>query len=283
MRIGAALRDGRRVIVGWVEGQGFDLSSGGGPETIASALASLDGGELHRWCRPGAAVADEELTLTAPIDPDVRVLCAGLNYANHAVEASREPLAYPTFFPRYASGLVGPDEPIVLPRASEQLDWEGEIAFVMKRGGRAIPASSALDHVGGYTCFGDHSVREFQLHGTQATAGKNFDRSGSIGPTIVTPDEAPQLEKMELFTRVDGTQFQHGRLADLVFGIPELIAYISTFMTMRPGDVVATGTPAGIGGRQVPPRWLRAGETVTVEAPGIGVLSNQVVNEEPAR
>lgn len=279
MRIGRGRYRGSDIILVYQGDAAYDASASGGPTSIAAALAALDRLELASRCTPATRVDPADVTPTAPIDQDVRILCTGFNYAKHAAEAAADAPANPTFFMRFASSLVGPNEPIVLPRASDMLDWEGEIAFVIKRAGRAIPAASALEHVGGYTCFGDHSVRDFQLHGTQATAGKNFDRSGAIGPTIVTPDEAPTLADMELFTRVDDQQFQHGQLTDLVFGVPRLIEYISTFMTLRPGDVVATGTPAGIGGRQVPPRWLRAGETITVDVPGIGILSNPVIME----
>lgn len=264
-----------------IEGEkAFNLTQDGGPKTIAEAMSALDKGLLAARCTAATEIEAGKLTLLAPIDPDVRVLCTGFNYANHAVESAREIPENPTFFMRYASGLVGHDEPIIVPNASEQLDWEGEIAFVIKRAGRAISKADAYDYVGGYVCFGDHSVRDFQLHGSQATAGKNFDRTGSIGPWIVSADEIKSPNELELFTRLNDEQVQHGMLSDLVFDIPALIAYISTFMTIRPGDVIATGTPAGIGGRRVPPRWMRPGETISVEVPGIGILTNPIISEE---
>lgn len=274
---------GNVVVACQIDDDCFDVTLDGGPTTIAMALAELHGGVLASRCIGDALIDVRRCSVLAPIDPDVRVLCTGFNFRSHASEVARNEPTNPTFFQRFASSLVGPNEPIILPTASVQLDWEGEIAFVIGRGGRAITAEAALDHVAGYTLFGDHSVRDFQLHGTQATAGKNFDASGAIGPWIVTPDEAPPLEEMELVTRLNGAQVQHGRFTDLVFGVADLIAYISTFMTLRPGDVVATGTPAGIGGRRDPPRWLKAGEQISVEAPGLGVLSNVVTPEENAR
>ncbi len=276
----ARLSDGSQVIVGIKGEQAFDLSKSGGPTTVADAMQALDQGVLESRCTDNAKLEERGFTLTAPVDADARILCTGFNFVNHAAESAREVPENPTFFMRYASGLVGPDDPIEVPKASETLDWEGEIAFVIKRAGRSIAQADAYDYVGGYVCFGDHSIREFQLHGTQATAGKNFDRSGSIGPWIVTSDEIGDPSNLELFTRLNDEQVQHGKLTDLVFDIPRLIAYISTFMKLRPGDIVATGTPAGIGGRRVPPRWMRPGETITIDVPGIGTLTNPVIAEE---
>lgn len=281
MKIGCAkLSDGSRVIIGIKGDRAFDLSKSNGPQTIAEAMGDFDQGVLKTRCTDAALLEDRAFDLLAPVDPDARILCTGFNFANHATESAREVPENPTFFMRFASGLVGPGEPIIAPKASEQLDWEGEVAFVIKRAGRAIAPANAYDHVGGYVCFGDHSIREFQLHGTQATAGKNFDCSGSIGPWIVTADEIGNPSELELFTRLNDEQMQHGKLTDLIFDIPRLIAYISTFMKLRPGDIVATGTPAGIGGRRVPPRWMRPGEMITVDVPGIGTLTNPIIAEE---
>ena len=281
MRIARARLETANPMIAVIDaGVAYDVSAAGGPTTIAGALAALDTGALRRFCCQTQSLDPEHLTLLAPIDDDARVLCTGFNYVNHATESARDVPVHPTFFMRYASSLVGPGEPIVLPAASEQLDWEGEVAFVIKRAGRAIATADAMDHIGGYVCFGDHSIRDFQFHGTQATAGKNFDRSGAIGPWIVTSDEVPTLADLELFTRLDGERVQHGCLSDLVFDVPALVAYISTFMALRPGDVVATGTPAGVGARRTPPRWLRPGEEIVVDVPGLGTLTNTVIVEE---
>jgi 2-keto-4-pentenoate hydratase/2-oxohepta-3-ene-1,7-dioic acid hydratase in catechol pathway len=279
----ASIRRGasRAIVVGLPDGAAYDVTgSAGGPGTIAQAMHEAVSGTLARRlidCEPINLTAQ---TLLRPIDDDARILCAGFNFATHASESDRQSTPQPTFFTRYASSVVGPSEPIVRPTASECLDWEGELAVVIGRGGRAIPRERALSHVGGYVCFGDHSVRDFQQHGTQATAGKNFDRSGAIGPWIITPDQAPPPEQLQVFTRLNGEPTQHGRLAQLVFDIPALIAYASTFMALRPGDVIATGTPSGIGARRTPPRWLRSGDEIAIEVPGVGLLVSRVIDEK---
>ncbi|MEU1997987.1 fumarylacetoacetate hydrolase family protein [Nocardia gamkensis] len=213
-----------------------------------------------------------------PVIEPARILCVGFNYRNHATEMDKELPANPTFFVRFPSSLVGHLEPIERCAASDTLDWEGEIAIVIGRGGRDISRDRAADHVWGYTAFADNSVREFQLHGTQATAGKNFDRSGSFGPWLVTADEVPDPRALKLHTYLGDQRVQSGVLADLVFDIPAVIEYVSTWTTLSPGDVIATGTPAGIGHRRVPPRYLQAGEVLTVDIPGITTLVNHVTD-----
>ena len=261
------------------DGTAYDVTGPAGRSVVAESLAAHAEGRLLDRCVPANVLDIDTVRLVAPVDDDVRILCAGFNYRSHAAEADREVPKHPTFFTRYASSIVGSGEQVVIPNASSWLDWEGEVAIAIGRGGRAIPVADAMQHVGGYVCFGDHSVRDFQLHGTQATAGKNFDRSGAVGPWIVTCDEAPSLSEMEVETYVGDERMQHGLLADLIFDVPALIAYASTFMALRPGDLIATGTPSGIGGRMEPPRWLRKGEIVTVRATGLGSLVNPVEAE----
>ncbi|MFF7943483.1 fumarylacetoacetate hydrolase family protein [Nocardia gamkensis] len=213
-----------------------------------------------------------------PVTEPRRILCVGFNYHNHAVEMDKELPSHPTFFVRFASSMVGHLEPIERCSVSDSLDWEGEIAVVIGRGGRHIDRRDAADHVWGYTAFADNSVREFQLHGTQATAGKNFDRSGSFGPWLVTADEVDDPSAMEVHTYLGQQRVQAGVLADLVFDIPAVIEYVSTWTTLSPGDVIATGTPAGIGYRQDPPRYLQAGDVLTIDIPGITRLVNRVAD-----
>ncbi len=284
MRIASIRRGSATAIAaGLPDGSAYDVTgSAGGPRTIAQAMVEAMSGVLAQRLADCERIDFSAQTLLRPVDDDARILCAGFNFAAHASESDRQTPSQPTFFTRFASSLVGPSEPIVRPVASECLDWEGELAVVIGRAGRAIAREHALSHVGGYVCFGDHSARDFQLHSTQATAGKNFDRSGTIGPWIVTPDQAPQPGQLEVFTRLNGEQMQHGRLSQLVFDIPALIAYASTFMALRPGDVIATGTPSGIGARRKPPRWLRGGDEIAVEVPGVGLLTNRVIEEKGA-
>ena len=207
-----------------------------------------------------------------------KILCVGVNYRPHIEEMGREIPDYPVVFTRFASSLVGPDEPVIRPRVSEQFDFEGELAVVIGRAARHVSRQHALDFVAGYCCFLDGSVRDWQRHTGQFTAGKNFDRSGAIGP-MVPVAKIPDPEALELVTRVNGERMQHGRVADLVFDIPRLIEYCSTFTELQAGDVIATGTPGGVGAARRPPVWLRDGDLVEVEIPGIGVLRNPVQDE----
>ncbi|MHA4854195.1 MULTISPECIES: fumarylacetoacetate hydrolase family protein [unclassified Rhodococcus (in: high G+C Gram-positive bacteria)] len=219
---------------------------------------------------------DEITRWLPPVTDPRRILCVGFNYHNHAVEMDKEPPRYPTFFVRFPSSLVGHGEPIERSPMSDSLDWEGEIAIVIGRGGRNIRAEDAADHIWGYTAFADNSVREYQLHGTQATAGKNFDQSGSIGPWLVTSDEIADPKTLEVHTYLGDSRVQSGVLADLVFDVPTVIEYVSTWTTLTPGDIIATGTPAGIGFRQDPPRYLQPGEVLTIDIPGVTRLVNHV-------
>ncbi|AWK74343.1 hypothetical protein CBI38_25085 [Rhodococcus oxybenzonivorans] len=219
---------------------------------------------------------DEITRWLPPVTDPRRILCVGFNYHNHAVEMDKEPPLYPTFFVRFPSSLVGHGEPIERSPMSDSLDWEGEIAIVIGRGGRNIRAEDAAHHIWGYTAFADNSVREYQLHGTQATAGKNFDRSGSIGPWLVTSDEIADPKALEVRTYLGESRVQSGVLADLIFDVPTVVEYVSTWTTLTPGDIIATGTPAGIGFRQDPPRYLQPGEVLTIDIPGVTRLVNHV-------
>lgn len=207
-----------------------------------------------------------------------KILCVGVNYRPHIEEMGREIPDYPVVFTRFESSLVGPDEPVIRPQASEQFDFEGELAVVIGKSARHIKRNNALDYIAGYCCFLDGSVRDWQRHTGQFTAGKNFDRSGAIGQMVPAAD-VPDPTVLELTTRVNGDVMQEGRVADLVFDIPALIEYCSTFTELQPGDVIATGTPGGVGAARKPPVWLRDGDLVEVEISGIGVLRNPVRDE----
>ena len=207
-----------------------------------------------------------------------KILCVGVNYRPHIEEMGREVPEYPVVFVRFAQSLVGDGEAIVRPAVSEQFDFEGELAVVIGRDAHRVSRDEALDCVRGYCCFMDGSVRDWQQHTMQFTPGKNFDRSGAIGP-IVAADDIPEPAALELTTRVNGEIMQQGSVADLVFDIPALIEYCSAFTTLRPGDVIATGTPGGVGAARTPPVWLRHGDVVDVEISPIGVLTNTVRDE----
>jgi len=214
----------------------------------------------------------------ADSDGAAKILCVGVNYRPHIEEMGREMPDYPVVFTRFASSLVGPDEPVIRPRVSEQFDFEGELAVVIGKAARHVRQDEAFDCVAGYCCFLDGSVRDWQRHTGQFTAGKNFDRSGAIGPMVSSADVVDPAA-LELTTRVNGEVMQQGRVADLVFDIPRLIEYCSTFTELQPGDIIATGTPGGVGAARTPPVWLKDGDLIEVDIPGIGVLRNPVRDE----
>lgn len=233
-----------------------------------------------------AAQADrlalDECKWLPPVPQPGKILCVGLNYKNHAAEAQRELPQHPSLFPRFADSFVGHGAAVTRPWVSEKFDFEGELAVVIGRSGRHIARERALEHVAGYTCLAENSVRDFQKHNAQVTPGKNFAGSGAMGPWLVTADEIPDPATLSLCTYLNGERMQDGRLAGLIFSIPELIAYISTFTPLAPGDVIATGTPEGVGSARKPPLFMRAGDVLEVDIPGIGRLRNPVADEPRA-
>lgn len=222
------------------------------------------------------------VTLLPPVPAPENIWCIGVNYAdrNEEYKDSSATPKYPSLFCRTPTSLVGHGQPIERPRASAQYDYEGEIALVIGKGGRHIPRDKALAHVFGATVCNEGSVRDWMRHGKfNVTQGKNFDRSGSIGPWIVTSDAIDLEAPLSLTTRVNGEVRQHDSTERMIFSFDYLIAYLSTFATLQPGDIIATGTPTGAGARFDPPRWLSPDDVVEVEVPGIGTLRNTVVDE----
>jgi len=239
--------------------------------------------ETAQGVRADFALAEVELL--PPLLTPEKILCVGVNYANRNAEYkdNTEQPKYPSLFFRVPGSFVGHGQPLVRPPESEQFDYEGEIALIIGRGGRRIPREQALDHVAGYTLCNEGSVRDWLRHGKfNVTQGKNFDASGSLGPWMVTADEIDPLKHLHLTTRVNGEVRQDDTTANLIFPFYGLIAYISTFMTLKPGDIIVTGTPIGAGARFDPPRWLKPGDVVEVAVPEIGTLRNEVVVETPA-
>lgn len=222
-----------------------------------------------------------ELSFLPPVPNPDKILCVGVNYRPHIEEMGRQVPERPVVFVRFPGSLVGHDTPILRPRASQQFDFEGELAIVIGKRARHVPRRQALEFVAGYCCFMDGSIRDWQKHTMQFTPGKNFHMSGSMGPCIVTADDIPDPSGLRLTTRVNGEEMQQGRLAELVFDIPSLIEYCSTFTELLPGDVIATGTPGGVGAARTPPVWLKQGDTVEVEVPGVGLLRSPVWDETP--
>ncbi len=217
-----------------------------------------------------------QLALAAPLADGARIFCIGLNYKTHVSETGRDLPAQPSVFLRTPESVVGPGAAMVRPTASDCFDFEGELAVVIGRAGHRVAEADALAHVGGYTCFNDGSLRDFQKF--SVTAGKNFDSSGAIGPWIVTSDEIPDPAALSLTTRLNGVEVQRSATDLLIYPIPRLISYISQFSRLRPGDVIATGTPAGVGARRTPPLWMKPGDVVEVDVSGIGTLRNPITS-----
>ena len=239
----------------------------------------LDADALDELKGTGDPVPMEEVRLLPPVPNPDKILCIGLNYLPHILESGRAKPEYPSIFTRYPSSLVGHGAPIERPRASREFDYEGELAVVIGKAGRHIPEADAWDHILGYSCFNEGSVRDYQNHTTQFWPGKSFERSGSMGPWIVTSDEVGDIMAQTLTTVVNGNREQHTPISDLAITIPEIIAYASTVLTLKPGDIIATGTPGGVGRYRKPQLFLEPGMSVEVEITGVGKLVNGVIDE----
>lgn len=212
-------------------------------------------------------------------NPD-KIACVGLNYEEHRQESKRDKTEAPAIFLRVPSSQVGHDQPILLPPESVKLDYEGEIAVIIGKAGRRISEKAAWDHIAGYSCYNDGSVRDWQWATTQWTAGKNFAATGGFGPWMVTTDEIPAGTVLSLTTRLNGQVMQNATTDMLVHSIPALIKHISAFMELLPGDVIVTGTPGGVGARREPPLFMKAGDVCEIESDKIGVLRNTIAAEK---
>ena len=222
--------------------------------------------------------AEEVSYLPVISNPD-KILCVGLNYHDHRLEGGHKEVGEPTIFVRFANAQVGHGKAIVAPMESDSLDFEAELAIIIGKPGRRIPEKEAFNYIAGYSCYNDGSVREYQRHTTQFTAGKNFMATGGFGPWMVTPEELTDLDNVTVESRLNGEVMQHAKVADMIFPIPKLISYISTFTELAPGDVIATGTPGGVGSRRNPQVWMRPGDVCEIEISGIGVLRNPISGE----
>jgi 2-keto-4-pentenoate hydratase/2-oxohepta-3-ene-1,7-dioic acid hydratase in catechol pathway len=227
----------------------------------------------------GRKVPLDVATLLAPIENPPRIFCIGLNYRDHAIESKMEIPAVPTVFLKLASAIVGPGAPIVLPKNSNQPDYEAELAVVIGKGGFRIAAEAWKEHVFGYTILNDVSARDVQLATSQWTLGKSFPTFCPMGPAIVTADAIADPHALDIRLSIDGVEMQHSNTRELIFRIPELIEYISSITPLEAGDVISTGTPQGVGLGRRPQRWLKPGETVTVSVEGLGTLVNRTVAE----
>jgi 2-keto-4-pentenoate hydratase/2-oxohepta-3-ene-1,7-dioic acid hydratase in catechol pathway len=245
--------------------------------------ALIAGGALAEAGR-AAQAATPDLPLEglefAPVIPDPdKIICVGLNYRAHVEETGRTVTEKPALFARFAGSQVGHLRPLVKPKASDEFDYEGELAVVMGRGGRHIPAARALERVAGYSCYNEGSIRDWQRHTSQFLAGKTFAGTGGFGPWLVTTDEIPDPSRLTLETRLNGQVVQHTTTDLMITPVPALIAYISTILPLLPGDVVVSGTCGGVGWKRNPPLFMRPGDVAEVEISGIGVLRNPVVAE----
>jgi 2-keto-4-pentenoate hydratase/2-oxohepta-3-ene-1,7-dioic acid hydratase in catechol pathway len=265
----------------------FGAVSGGGVVTLNDKIGQPD---LRAALAAGAMEAMRQAALNAkpdhklgditflPLVPSPnKILCAGVNYRAHAAEVGRELPKQPSLFIRFADTLIGHGGEMIRPTVSDNFDFEGELALVIGRPGRHIKAEHALDHVAGYTCFVDGSVRDYQKF--SVTSGKNFPGTGPLGPWLVTTDEIPGPGRLTLTTRLNSQQVQHTTTDQLIYSIPQIIAFCSDFTALSPGDVIATGTPEGVGHSRKPPLWMKPGDVLEVEISGIGMLRARIVDE----
>jgi 2-keto-4-pentenoate hydratase/2-oxohepta-3-ene-1,7-dioic acid hydratase in catechol pathway len=264
-----------------VDDQIIDLSTVG---VAADMVEFITGGESAREAAlrataNGEALDRNSVKLLPPVPRPPKVICVARNYAAHAAEANRELLEFPNLFVRFANTLVADGEPVLRPRVSEELDWEGELAFVIGKGGRHIREQDAYDHIFGYSIFNDVTVRDYQFRVPQFVAGKNFETTGPFGPAVVTRAEIRDPHDLNLQVTVNDEVVQSVNTGEMVFKIPFLVAHVSEFISLEPGDVIATGTPAGVGFVRKPPRFLVPGDVMRVSIDGLGVLQNPVGQE----
>lgn len=279
MRFASARTTSGAAVFGIVDGDALVDVSHRIP--TPNAMVDLDRrDEVAEAVSSGARHALASLRLEPPIPRPARILCIGVNYAEHAAESDRPAeRGYPVVFTRFPSTLVGHEQPIVRPTISAAFDFEGELAVVIGRRAHRVDASDALDVIAGWSCLMDGTLRDWQRHSSQFGPGKNFDRSGSFGPWVVGVDELPDAGDVRLTTTVNGVQMQSASTSQLIHSIGDLVAYCSSFTALEPGDVIATGTPGGVGFARTPPVFLAAGDVVEVAIEGVGVLRNPVTDE----
>lgn len=276
MRLATVEFDGKIRLARAQDG-GLDLL----PEALGVSFKALLAGPglASLQASPGTRVALQDVKFLPPIPDADKIFGVGFNYRGHAAETGTPLPKYPSLFMRFNSSQVGHEQPVVAPSISTEFDYEGELAVIIGKPGWRVPSAGAMQYVAGYSCFAENSVRDFQGHARQATAGKNFLASGAFGPWLVTADEIADPSALELTTRLNGAVMQHTTLHDLVFSIPQLIEYVSSFTRLLPGDVISTGTPDGVGFLRKPPVFLKPGDLVEIDIPTVGLLRNRVVAE----
>lgn len=274
-----SFESGGRASFGYLTKNGSGVVDVGGRTGLPDLKAAIASGLVARGATEGdeADVALLDVTYLPTVTNPDKILCVGLNYKAHQEETGRGGEGVPTIFVRFAAAQTGHEQPMIRPKESNTLDYEGEIAMIIGRAGRRIPRADALSHVVGFGIYNDGSVREWQRQTSQFTPGKNFDRTGGFGPWMMTVDEIGNLDDMEITTRLNGEVMQNASASLLVHGFAELIEYCSTFIELVPGDVIVTGTPGGVGAARKPPVFMDEGDVIEVEVKPIGTLRNHVV------
>lgn len=281
MRVASVILNGMATC-GVINETGFvDAGTRLGPafRDLRTILLNEALGELLPISDNPADTSLDQVEFTSLIPAGNKVICVGLNYADHVAESGRAVASYPTIFHRFPDAQVGHGQNMILPGVSSKFDYEGELALIIGKAGRHIRPEKAHEHIAGYSCFNDGSIRDWQKHTTQFTPGKNFKASGALGPWLVTADEIADPSMLTLETRVNGVVMQRDVTSKLIFDIPALVAYISTYTELAPGDVIATGTPSGVGSARDPQSFLKEGDVVEVEISSIGILRNNIVAE----
>lgn len=271
MRLATIRLDGRRTAAARVEGDDLVVLDHPDVGTLLRVDPSLDSGRRGEGERRAAETADY-----APLVPHPnKVVCLGLNYATHIAEMGRDVPDYPTLFAKFDGALIGAHDPILLPRVSESVDWEAELAIVIGRSARHVDKGRALEHVAGYSVLNDVTVRDWQHRTREFLSGKTFESTTPLGPHLVTADELPAgAAGLSIECSVDGEVMQRSDTGDLLFDVSDIVSYVSTIITLQPGDVIATGTPGGVGAGRTPPVYLRAGQVLATTIEGIGTLRN---------
>jgi 2-keto-4-pentenoate hydratase/2-oxohepta-3-ene-1,7-dioic acid hydratase in catechol pathway len=246
---------------------------------LKTLIAEISTSELSRFVGEKADHDFAEIELRPPIPNPDKIICIGVNYHAHLAEIGMARPDYPMIFLRSANTQVGHGRPLIRPHESEQFDYEGELAVIIGKRARRIPVGQAFDVVAGYSCYNEGTIRDWQSHTRQVSPGKNFPATAGFGPWLVTKDDVPDLRSLTLSTRINGQQVQRAELSDMIFSVPELIAYCSRFTELVPGDIISTGTTGGVGAYRKPPLWMKPGDTAEVEISHIATLSNPVIAE----
>jgi 2-keto-4-pentenoate hydratase/2-oxohepta-3-ene-1,7-dioic acid hydratase in catechol pathway len=248
-------------------------------DAVPSLKAALAAGALGSLS-DGARFARADVLLLPVIPDPAKILCVGLNYAEHVKETGREQKEHPAIFVRYADSLVADGQPMVKPAVTARFDYEGELAVIIGKPAHKVTRADAAAHIAGYACFNDGSARDWQRHNIQFTPGKTFPGTGGFGPALVTPDEIEDLASLRVQTRLNDTIVQDQPVSDMIWNIGTVIEYVSAFTPLSPGDVIATGTPGGVGDKRNPPLYMKAGDKVEVAIGAIGTLTNRIIDEQ---